>query len=221
MQTYVFHLDFLGASSADICAMRYLMPLAKQQLIPPFHIVKEHPVYPDALALFYEISSCYSAAQPGYELMLKSLLLKLLTLLLPYCSKNSEQPQLQSEHTQKIKGVLEYIGLHYTENISIESLASSCYFSEYHFMRFFKKYVGMSCLDYIKSLRLQKAADLLEQQELSITDAAMTAGFSSLSYFYREFKKRYGMTPRQFIHSLPERQHTNRTSTPGSPFSPL
>lgn len=46
----------------------------------------------------------------------------------------------------------------------------------------------MSCLDYIKSLRLQKAADLLEQQELSITDAAMTAGFSSLSYFYREFK---------------------------------
>lgn len=80
-ETYVFHLDFLGASSADICAMRYLMPLAKQQLIPPFHIVKEHPVYPDALALFYEISSCYSAAQPGYELMLKSLLLKLLTLL--------------------------------------------------------------------------------------------------------------------------------------------
>lgn len=64
-------------------------------------------------------------AQPGYELMLKSLLLKLLTLLLPYCSKSSEQPQLQSEHTQKIKGVLEYIGLHYTENISIESLASS------------------------------------------------------------------------------------------------
>lgn len=138
--------------------------------------------------------------------MLKSLLLKLLTLLLPYCTKSSEQPQLQSEHTQKIKGVLEYIGLHYTENISIESLASSCYFSEYHFMRFFKKYVGMSCLDYIKSLRLQKAADLLEQQELSITDAAMSAGFSSLSYFYREFKKRYGMTPRQFIHSLPERR---------------
>ena len=88
-------------------------------------------------------------------------------------------------------------------------------------MRFFKKYVGMSCLDYIKSLRLQKAADLLEQQELSITDAAMTAGFSSLSYFYREFKKRYGTTPRQFIHSLPEHQHTNGTSTPGSPFSPL
>ena len=88
-------------------------------------------------------------------------------------------------------------------------------------MRFFKKYVGMSCLDYIKSLRLQKAADLLEQQELSITDAAMTAGFSSLSYFYREFKKRYGTTPRQFIHSLPERQHTNRASTPDSPFSPL
>ena len=46
------------SSFADICAMRYLMPLAKQQLIPPFHIVKEHPVYPDALALFYEISNC-------------------------------------------------------------------------------------------------------------------------------------------------------------------
>ena len=65
-------------------------------------------------------------------------------------------------------------------------------------MRFFKKYVGMSCLEYIKNLRLEKAAELLSRGEVSVLEASLSAGFSNLSYFYREFKKKYGVTPKNF-----------------------
>lgn len=40
-ETYVFHMDFLGAKAADICALRYLNPLMNQKLIPPFVIKKD------------------------------------------------------------------------------------------------------------------------------------------------------------------------------------
>ena len=66
-------------------------------------------------------------------------------------------------------------------------------------MRFFKKYIGVSCLEYIKNLRLEKAASRLAQGGQSVLDVSMSCGVSNLSYFYREFKKKYGMTPKQFI----------------------
>ena len=70
-------------------------------------------------------------------------------------------------------------------------------------MRFFKKYIGVSCLEYIKNLRLEKAASRLAQGGRSVLDVSMSCGFSNLSYFYREFKKKYGMTPKQFIREAP------------------
>ena len=62
-ETYVFHMDFLGAKAADICALRYLNPLMNQKLIPPFVIKKGHPLYEKAADLFEEkntrIRDCY------------------------------------------------------------------------------------------------------------------------------------------------------------------
>ena len=67
------------------------------------------------------------------------------------------------------------------------------------FMRFFKKYMGMSCVQYIKNVRLERAADQFENGETNTLEVALACGFSNLSYFHREFKKKYGMTPKRFI----------------------
>ena len=58
-ETYVFHMDFLGAKVADICAIRYLNPLMNQKLIPPFVIKKGHPLYEKAADLFEDINTEY------------------------------------------------------------------------------------------------------------------------------------------------------------------
>lgn len=197
--TFVFHMHFLGAGAGDVCGIRYLTPLMNQALVPPFIVGKEHPVYGDALRLFEEIDGAWSAREVGYELVIKAALLRLMALLLPYCVESSKVPTIQTEHAFKLKTALEYIGAHYTENISIADVASACYFSEYHFMRFFKKYVGMSCFDYIKNYRLEKAVELMKGGEMSILDASLAAGFHNLSYFYREFKAKYGMTPKEWV----------------------
>ena len=73
-ETFVFHMNYLGMGNADICAVKYLTPLAMQKIIPPYIIKKEHPVYADALSIFHKISQLYHAKPIGYELRIKSLL---------------------------------------------------------------------------------------------------------------------------------------------------
>ena len=198
-ETYVFHMDFLGAKAADICALRYLNPLMNQKLIPPFVIKKGHLLYEKTAELFENINAEYDKKTPGYEIVIKSYLLQLVAALIPYCTRNTEADEILTEHAIKLKEVLSYIDTHYMEELTISELAGICFFSEYYFMRFFKKYMGMSCVQYIKNVRLERAADQFENGETNTLEVALACGFSNLSYFHREFKKKYGMTPKRFI----------------------
>ena len=99
----------------------------------------------------------------------------------------------------KLKTVLEYIDAHYAEELSIADWLSCAISAQYHFMRFFKRFMGTSCLNYIKNLRLEKAAELLGQDGLPPLDASLSAGFHNLSYFYPGIPgKKYGVTPGNF-----------------------
>ena len=142
------------------------------------------------------MASLYTEQTFGYEIALKSVLLQALFLLLQYSTTESATISASSD---KLKNVLDYIDLHYAEPLTISELAELCYFSEYHFMRFFKKHMNMTCVEYMNNFRLEKAVELFEQGHLSIIEVSMSVGFRNLSYFHRAFKKKYGMTPLTFI----------------------
>ena len=202
--TFVFHMNLLGAGTADVCTLRYLAPLSTQKLIPPTVIRREHPAYEQLLRIIREMNRIWDARETGWELMIKANLLMALAVLMPHCSKDTAELALRTEHAEKIKTALEFMDKNYGEEIAIADVAAACYFSQYHFMRFFKKYMGMSCGEYLKNLRLEKAAQAFARGNTVILDVAMDAGFRNLSYFYREFQKKYGYTPKQFIHRCVE-----------------
>ncbi|MBD3240834.1 MAG: helix-turn-helix domain-containing protein [Chitinivibrionales bacterium] len=62
----------------------------------------------------------------------------------------------------------------------------------------FKRKTGMSIPAYINHIRIRQAEELLRESALSISEIALTVGYSSSDYFDRQFKKAHGMTPRQF-----------------------
>ena len=179
-ETYVFHLKFLGGNSTDICSTRYLAPIMNQEFSMPYVIKPNYPAY--------------------VSLALKSLFLQTVFLLLQY-SKKVAVPETEKV-SDKIKNVLDYIELHYSETITVSQLAKLCYFSDYHFMRFFKKHMNMTCVEYINNLRLEKAVELFEKGNSSIMEVSLSVGFHNLSYFHRAFKKKYRMTPLSFINDL-------------------
>lgn len=199
-ETFVFHLNFLGGNSTDICSTRYLIPMMNQEFSMPCLITREHPAYPSLRNLFSQITSLYDESIPGYELALKSFFLQAVFLLLQYSQKTGSPDA--GTPSDKLKNVLDYIDLHFAEPISVNELAKICCFSESHFMRFFKKHMNMTCVEYINNLRLEKSVELFEQGCTSILDVSLSVGFHNLSYFHREFKKKYHMTPLSFIKEL-------------------
>lgn len=199
-ETYVFHLNFLGGNSTDICATRYLAPMMNQEFSMPCLISPAHPAYASLRKILNQITSLYDEAVTGYELALKSLFLQAVFLLLQYSEKTDSHDT--GTHSDKLKNVLDYIEFHLAEPISISELAKLCYFSDYHFMRFFKKHMNMTCVEYINNLRLEKSVELFEQGNDSILDVSLSVGFRNLSYFHRAFKKKYHMTPLAFIKEL-------------------
>ena len=202
--TFVFHPNLLGAATADVCTLRYLAPLCAQKLTPPTVIRRDHPAYDQLLRLIRDMNRTWETREIGWELLIKAQLLTALAILMPFCTKDSAELALRTEHAEKIKTALDFMDRNYGEEIAIADVAAACYFSQYHFMRFFKKYMGMSCGEYLKNLRLEKAAQAFARGNTVIMDVAMDAGFRNLSYFYREFQKKYGYTPKQFIHRCVE-----------------
>lgn len=74
--TFVFHLNFLGSSSADICTLKYFSPVMEGNLRFPQVISRNDPLYPKLDGLFQALSSCYQRKEDGYELEIKALLLR-------------------------------------------------------------------------------------------------------------------------------------------------
>ena len=201
-ETYVFHLNYLGANATDICATRYLLPLMNEEYTLPCHISPDHPAYTSLKAVFSQISDLYEETPPGYELAIKSCLLQAIFLLLPYGVSGKNQDT--DSASEKLKTVLDYIHLHYADALSIKELAAQCYFSEYYFMRFFKKHMHMTVIEYLNNLRMEKAVELFEQGYTSIIEVSMSVGFHSLSYFHKVFREKFSMTPKQFLQQLKE-----------------
>lgn len=201
-ETYVFHMNFLGGNSTDICSTRYLQPLAQHEMILPSVIKPEHPAYLSLRKIFNQISNLYDGGIPGYELALKTLLLQTVFLLLQYKETAPASDTSNAIHSEKLKTVLDYMELHYMDSILVSDLAKMCYFSEYHFMRFFKKHMNMTCMEFLNNLRLEKAVELLKDDTASILEVSLSVGFHNLSYFHRAFKNKYRMTPGEFRNNV-------------------
>lgn len=98
----------------------------------------------------------------------------------------------------EIHQCLDYIRDHLHEDITVEDLATRVNYNAYYFIHLFKKHLGISPYYYIQSLRLHKAAALLQSTEQSISAIAQAVNFSDASRFAAAFRKRYGVTPLRY-----------------------
>ena len=86
----------------------------------------------------------------------------------------------------------------YCSNISLKELATTYQKNEKYLGRLFQKELGTSFHEYLMQLRLHKAESLLLQGRDNIIDIAFDCGFNNISYFNRSFKKKHGMTPKEY-----------------------
>jgi YesN/AraC family two-component response regulator len=104
----------------------------------------------------------------------------------------------RAEAEASINRAIAFIGGHYTEPLSLQHLAGMASMSGPHFCRMFRALVGVSLRDYVRSLRLARAQELLRTTQRSLTDIALEVGFYDLPHFDKAFRKRFGVSPTEF-----------------------
>ncbi|MGN0435101.1 MAG: AraC family transcriptional regulator [Wujia sp.] len=93
---------------------------------------------------------------------------------------------------------LDYIYQHINDRITVKELANNLSISENYLSRLFKKEMGISVSEYILSLKIEKACNLLQFSEYSIADIASYLSFASQSHFIQVFQKIMGQTPKKY-----------------------
>ena len=94
-----------------------------------------------------------------------------------------------------IRRAMDYISVHYTGNITVPEIARHLHLSSNYFTKLFKQETGMTPVQYIASLRYEKAAYLLCYTDMSIAEIASAVGFSDTLYFSRFFREFAGRSP--------------------------
>lgn len=140
----------------------------------------------------------YEKMQDGFRLLIESYF----TTLAVYLSREymlcKDKYSKGLERLTSLAEVVSYIEKNFQNPIELKQLYSRVCFSKRHFIRIFKKNYQYSPIDYIIRLRLRLACRLLKNSNMNITQIAMMSGFSDSNYFTRQFKKVYGLPPREF-----------------------
>jgi AraC-like DNA-binding protein len=95
--------------------------------------------------------------------------------------------------------IINYINANYTTLQTVRDIAESCGVSESYVHRAVRRTESLTVKEYINKLRLRHAIHQVEQGGNSLSVISKSCGFQSVSYFYRVFKKYYGMTPTQYF----------------------
>ena len=119
-------------------------------------------------------------------------------LLRYYCAFEPKLKQYQgglSRH--RLQRALVYIQDHLADNISLAEIAQEIDMSQHHFCRLFKQSTGIAPYQYVIGQRVERAKQLLLQNQLSIAEVAQEVGFSEQSQLTRHLKRATGLTPKQ------------------------
>lgn len=109
---------------------------------------------------------------------------------------------------------VDYINRHLSEELSVKLLANMAYVSPDHLTRSFKKRLSMTVSEYILQKRMILAGELLRDRNMTVTMVSDCVGFGNYSYFTEQFKKYYGMTPREYQNSV--KKADTKTHTEGT-----
>jgi len=171
------------ASAASACRRR---PLAEQML----------PASNRLTPLFAAIERLRGCASP---LQAEELLVVLVETVVAALNDGLRAPPAPSGwEAQRLIEVLRLIDERPDEPIDLAALASAAGLSKHHFLRVFRRFVGMTPYQYVLRARMARAARCLKTSKDSVLSIALESGFGDLSTFNARFRATFGATPSQY-----------------------
>jgi len=127
---------------------------------------------------------------------------KLIDVLLGifYASLNNRKKAKETsrDSPDKIQQMLDWIQMHYRTHINADDIAKQFHFNTAYLRRLFKDRVGVSIMQYLKTLRLEYAKNLLLTTSMKISEVCDRSGYRSMPTFIADFKGKFGYAPLAF-----------------------
>lgn len=102
------------------------------------------------------------------------------------------------ETEREIQKAADYLYLHYSEFLSLTKMAERAHMSPAYFSRKFHKLTGFGFKEYLTHVRIEEAAKMLASGTQSVTEVALSCGYSDGNYFGDVFRKIKGVSPKQY-----------------------
>lgn len=150
------------------------------------------------LAMFYqEAKSDY----PGRNILLQDLARIITSLLLQGIAKTAAMSPVKHKN-KDISLAINYLHNNYHKQITLKELALKVNYSQYYFIRIFQKETGKTPFEYLSLIRLERAKELLNSSNMSITEICLQCGFQNSSHFANFFKSHTGVSPTEYRQSI-------------------
>lgn len=142
----------------------------------------------------------YQQKGPAYELKVHSLFLELLYLLVTSFMDKEEDPGniRQKRNLDKLSEITSYMKQHYSQSITLESVAEEFGFSSTYLSRIFKRYANVNYKTYLLNLRTEYGRREMINTDHSLNDIAVNNGFPNSRAYAKAFFKRYGCLPSEY-----------------------
>lgn len=148
---------------------------------------KVHPYYIDA------ISSKYARIIEDADEIPNEMMWQMVRDYCAYVRRYSLK-----EYSPAVQKVMNYVNLNVAEPLTLKSLAAMCFISPSYLSALFKQETGTTLIDYINTQRVNRAAQLLVQNNHTIAAVAEEVGILDVNYFTKIFKKTLGVTPTRY-----------------------
>lgn len=148
-------------------------------------------------SLLESFSEIYENKPLGYKLKINSLIFDLLFILVNKFSTTLPKFSIKKtvRYLDRLDLITKYVEKHYTECVSLDTISAQARLNPEYFSRFFKKYMGITFLKYLNSIRLEHFYTDLTNTDSSISELIEKNGFVNYKMFMKLFKDTYGFTP--------------------------
>lgn len=121
-------------------------------------------------------------------------LILIMAKLLPQCNLRS----IIQSSGMTVRNILEYCSTHYTENLSLDTLAKQLHLNKYYISHSINSQINMRLSTFINSLRIDAACKMLQNSDKKISEIAQAVGYETIRSFNRAFMEIVGMSPKAF-----------------------
>lgn len=179
----------------------YLEPfmVVEEELKPRFNL--DEKMQNDVEAILKEVLDEYNNARPGYILIAKALLLKLLVITGRAFSsdiKGTETEAILNKYKSGVTKACDFIKDNYSKELTLDKIASEINYSKSYFCYLFKAVTGKNYVEYLNEIRILHAKELLRNTDKNITDISFEVGYKTIANFNKYFKQITGITPSKY-----------------------